>query len=234
MHSSVEGHTFPGSLDPVVKRATLAALDADYVLLGHVHSRTHFEVGGTHVLIPGATERMIFGEFSHDPGFLVLELDAGGRSSHRWETFPAQPRCRLKVTGHELTPQPHGLRPPEQSATEFILARIEAAADQECLTTLHLEGTLAREIYGDLDFNRIQEAGAAASFFFDVDTSQLALADEFGQTGERGVRLSQVEELQITAAALRDAAHSPEERRLVDLALERILAHYSYGQGPAA
>lgn len=233
-HSSLEGHTFPGSLDPVIRRETINALDADYLLVGHIHARTHFQIGSTHVLVPGATERMFFEEFSHDPGFLVLELDSGGRSHRHWETFAAQPRCRLKVTGHELSPQPFGLRPPEQSPTDLLLQRVEEAADPDCLTTLNLEGTLPREVYAALDLNRVQEAGAAASFFFEIDTSQLALADEFGQTGERGVRLSQVEELQVTAAAMHEAAQSLEERRVVDLALEHILAHYSYEPVPAA
>jgi DNA repair exonuclease SbcCD nuclease subunit len=232
-HSSLEGHTFPGAFEPIVKRDTIARLDADYLLVGHVHARTHFEVGGTHVLVPGATERMFLGEFTHDPGFVVLELDAHGRSSHEWVTFPAQPRCRLKVTGHELSPRPFGLRAPEQGPTEVILDRIAAAADEDCITTLHLEGELPREVYGALDLNRVQEAGAAACFFFEIDTTELELRDESGGAGPRGVRLSQAEELQITAAAMRDAAQSAEERRVVELALERILAHYQYGAVPA-
>src|SRR5439155_83095 len=69
MHANVEGHTYPGAFEPVIKRDTIARLDADYLLLGHVHSRTHFLVGGTHVLVPGATERMYFEEFGHDPSF---------------------------------------------------------------------------------------------------------------------------------------------------------------------
>ena len=232
MHASLEGHTFPGAFEPVVKRETIAGLDADYLLGGHVHPRTHFRVGGTHVLVPGATERMYFGEFVHAPGFVVLELDAAGRAEHRWVTFPAQPRCRLKVTGHELSPQPFGLRPPDQDPTEVILERIQDSADGECITTLRLEGVLPREVYSALDLNRVQEAGAAASFFFDIDTSQLELQDEFGETGERGIRLSQVEELQVTAAAMRDAAQSAQERRVVELALQQILAQYSYGEAP--
>jgi hypothetical protein len=177
---------------------------------------------------------MYFEEFSHNPGFLVLELDAGGRSHHHWETFEAQPRCRLKVTGHELSPQPFGLRPPEQSPTDLLLERVNEAADLDCLMTLHLEGTLPREVYAGLDLNRVQEAGAATNFYFEIDTAQLALADEFGQTGERGVRLSQVEELQVTAAAMYEAAQSVEERRVIELALEQILAHYNYEPVPAA
>ncbi|HEX2035711.1 MAG TPA: metallophosphoesterase [Chloroflexota bacterium] len=232
MHSSLEGHTFPGAFEPVIKRERIARLDVDYLLVGHVHARTHFEVGGTHVIVPGATERMYYEEFAHDPGFVVLELDGGGRSRHEWRTFPAQPRCRLKVTGHELTPQPFGLRPPELDPTEVILARLEEQADGDCLAALHLEGVLTREVYSALDLNRVQEAGAALFFFFEIDTSQLELQDEFGDQGGRGVRLSQVEELEWTAAAMRDAAQSVEERRVVELALQHILAEYRRGDAP--
>jgi DNA repair protein SbcD/Mre11 len=232
LHSSLEGHTFPGAFEPVVRRGSIARIDADYLLVGHVHARTHFQVGGTHVLVPGATERMYLEEFVHDPGFVVLELQPGGRSRFEWRTFPAQPRCRLKVTGHELTPQPFGLRPPEVDPTTVILERLEAAADARCLATLNLEGVLTREVYGALDLGRVQEAGNAGFFFFEIDTAGLELQDEFGETSERGVRLSQVEELQLTAALLRDNAQSQEERRVVEAALERILAEYARGDGP--
>ena len=231
MHANVEGHTYPGAFEPVIKRETIAHLDADYLLLGHVHARTHFQVGGTHVLVPGATERMYFEEFGHDPGFLVLELGPQGHSRHEWVTFRAQPRCRLKVTAHELSPEPFGLRPPEQDPTEFILERLRARGDADCLATLALEGVLPREVYRALDLNLVQEEGAKLFFFFDIDTSQLQLQDEFGQTGERGVRLSQVDELRVTAAAMRDAAQSSQERRTVERALHHVLA--LYGQGDA-
>jgi DNA repair exonuclease SbcCD nuclease subunit len=232
LHSSLEGHTFPGAFEPVVRRESIARIDADFLVVGHVHARTHFEVGGTHVLVPGATERMYLEEFVHDPGFLVLDLDADRRSHFEWRTFPAQPRCRLKVTGHELTPQPFGLRPPDDDPTSVILERIAAAADPQCLATLQLEGVLTREVYGALDLGRVQEAGNAGYFFFEIDTSQLELQDEFGETGERGVRLSQVDELQLTATLLRDNAQSVEERRIVEAALKRILEEYSRGDVP--
>jgi DNA repair exonuclease SbcCD nuclease subunit len=232
MHGSIEGHTFPGAFEPIIKRDSVAALDADILLLGHVHSRTDFEVGGTRVIVPGATERMYHEEFGHDPGFVVLELDRGRRWRHEWVTFAAQPRCRVRVTAHELTAEPDGLRPPDQSPTHVILERLEAHADPQCIATLCLEGVLPREVYGQLDLLRVQEVGAAAFFFFEIDTSQLRLQDEFGQTSERGIRLSQVEELQVTAAAMRDAAQSAEERRVIELALQQILAQYHYGDAP--
>jgi DNA repair exonuclease SbcCD nuclease subunit len=232
MHSSVEGHTFPGAFESVIKRDSLARLDTDYVLLGHVHARTHFQVGGTHVLVPGATERMFYEEFAHDPGFVVLELDHNRQSSHRWETFSAQPRCRIKVTGHELAPQPFGLRDPDRKATDVLLERVRDQADERCITTLHLEGVLTREVYNSLDLNAVQEAGTATHFFFEIDTALLELEDEYGQKGERGVRLSQVEELQFTAAAMRDAAQTAEERRTVDLALQQIMDQYARAESP--
>ena len=230
-HASLEGHTFPGSFEPVISRDSIATLDANLLLAGHVHARTYFEVGGTHVLVPGATERMHLDEFGHDPGYLVIELHERGRFRHEWVTFPAQPRCRITVTGHELTPQPYGLRPPEVDPTDALIARIEEQRDSECITTLALEGRVAREVYAQLDLTRVQEAGAALSFFFDVDTTLLEPENELGQGSARGIRLSQVEELQETAVQLRDAAVSDQERRLIELGLNRVLAHYHQGQG---
>ena len=72
----------------------------------------------------------------------------------------------------------------------------------------------------------VQEVGAENSFFFDVDTTSLEPENELGEGSSRGVRLSQVEELQETAVDLRDAAVSDQERRLVELGLQQVLAHY--------
>jgi hypothetical protein len=94
---------------------------------------------------------------------------------------------------------------------------------------LTLEGRLPREVYAQLDFVKVQEAGAAASFFFEIDTTLLEPENELGQSSSRGLRLSQAEELQETAVQLRDAAVSDEERRLVELGLARVLAHYHQG-----
>ena len=229
-HASLEGHTFPGSFEPVISRDSIAQLDAQLVLVGHVHARTHFEVGGTHVLVPGATERMYHDEFGHDPGFLTVELRAGGTFSHRWITHPAQPRCRISVTGHEITPQPKGLRPPDESATDVLLRRIREQQNPDCITTLVLEGRVPREVYGELDFARVQEVGAENSFFFEVDTTLLEPENELGEGSSRGIRLSQVEELEETAVQLREAAVSEKERRLLELGLQLALAHYQGAQ----
>jgi len=225
-HASLEGHAFPGSFEPVITRESIVNLDAQLLLVGHVHARTQFEVGGTHVLVPGATERMHYDEFGHDPGYLQIELQPGGQFSHRWVTHLAQPRCRISVTGHELTPQPFGLRPAEETATAVLLRRIEEQKNADCITTLVLEGRLPREVFADLDFARVQEAGSASSFFFDVDTTQLEPESELAQGGSRGVRLSQVEELQETAAQLGDAAVTEQEGKLVGLGLKRALSFY--------
>ena len=237
-HSSIEGHTFPGAFEPVIARDTIARLDADVLLIGHVHARTHFELGGTHVLVPGATERMHFEEFGHDPGFLVVDLlepargGRPGRLHHEWVTHSAQPRCRIKVTGLELTPQPYGLRPPGQDPNDVLIERVEQRRDPDCLTTLQLEGRLPREVYSALDLVKVQEAGAAVSFFFEIDTTLLELENELGESSARGIRLSQLEELHESARLLRDAAVSEDERRLFTLGLDRVLTHYQLGDSP--
>ena len=227
-HASLEGHTFPGSFEPVISRRSIAELDADLLLVGHVHARTQLELGGTQVLVPGATERMYHDEFGHDPGFLVVELHRPKKIEHRWITHPAQPRCRITVTGSEITPQPKGFRPPEETATDVLLRRITEQRDPECITTLVLEGRVPREVYAELDFARVQEVGNESSFFFDLDTTQLEPENELGEASSRGLRLSQVEELQETAVQLRDAAVSENERRLVELGLQQALAHYQH------
>jgi len=230
-HSGLEGHIFPGSHEPMIRKESIVNLDADILLAGHVHARTHFEAGGTHVLVPGATERMHFEEFGNDPGFLVVELHPNGRMTHDWVTFAAQPRCRINVTGHELTPQPIGLRAQSLDPTDALIERIEQHRDPDCITTLFIEGRLPREVYRALDLVRAQEAGAEASFFFDIDTTMLELENELGESSARGVRLSQEEELQEVAAELRNGAVTDDERRLINLGLNRVLAYYHQGRG---
>ena len=79
-------------------------------------------------------------------------------------------------------------------------------------------------------FERFADGGIEVGRDFDGNAGERV--HEFGETGERGVRLSQVEELQVTAALLREAAQSAEERRVVEAALQRILSEYSTGDAP--
>lgn len=228
-HSNLEGHSFPGALEPIIKRQTVSELNVNLLLLGHVHTRTHLQIGQVQVLVPGATERNFLEEFQHDPGFLVVELEHGKVMRHEWVTHPAQPRCRIRVTGNELIPRPVGLRPIEQSPTDVLLQRVEEQRDGDCLTQLELSGRLPRDVYEQLDLARVQEAGNAGCFFFEIDTTELEVENSLGESSQRGIRLSQEEELRLAAQDMWNDAVSEEERRLIEAALGRVLGFYHQG-----
>lgn len=77
-HYGVENHLDGWLQDPVVGYDSLAALDADAVCTGHIHQRADFTVGGTRVLVPGATERRSYGDHEKETGYYRLETDGPG------------------------------------------------------------------------------------------------------------------------------------------------------------
>lgn len=232
LHGSLEGHVFPGAAEPIFRRESLARVDADCFLIGHVHARTHFAIEGRHVIVPGATERMVHDEFPHDPGFVVVELHRGHELRHTWVTHPAQPRARVHVSAAELIPEPRGLRPAGETAAQVLLRRVEEASHLESITVLALGGppdqpdSLPREVYVELDLPVVQERGGELNFCFEIDTSGLRLEDEFGQTATRGLRLSQVEEIEAAVAALRAEAQTERDLEVLARARGLILAYY--------
>ena len=47
------------------------------------------------------------------------------RPTLRGPLGPPEFACRITVTGHEITPQPHGLRPPDETSTDVLVRRYE-------------------------------------------------------------------------------------------------------------
>jgi len=232
LHGNIEDHVSPNWQEPVISKASLSRIGADLIVAGHVHTRCYLRLGETHILVPGATERLVHQEFDHDPGFAVVELGPGRAFRYEWVTHPAQPRQRIVVRARELIPEPlGGLRHPAQSATAVLLERVQAGSHPESITALILEGDLPRAVYQELDLLTVQQRGQEWNFFFEISTADLVLADEQGEAINRGQRLSQVEEVQETVKLLLDQAASEEERRLLRAARDRVLAFYVTGEG---
>src|SRR3712207_2326254 len=102
LHHSVEGHIYPGANEPILRRETLAAFPADAFLVGHVHRHAQLTLGERLVVVPGATERMTFGESSVTPGFVYLELAPGGVERLEHRVVPCQERREATVRVAEL------------------------------------------------------------------------------------------------------------------------------------
>ncbi|HZK67207.1 MAG TPA: metallophosphoesterase, partial [Chloroflexota bacterium] len=72
LHGGLEGHIYPGASEAILRRATVEALGADCLLVGHVHKHAAFRWGERTVVVPGATERMTFGDLGSQPGFVEM------------------------------------------------------------------------------------------------------------------------------------------------------------------
>lgn len=218
LHGLVEGYTPPEPRAPVVRRSSLTALaGANAIIIGDIHRPAQEQIGDGLLVIPGATERMTFGERPEVPGFVVLE---GGKDSiTRAERvqLAGQPRAELTVRPTELEPSdPLG----------GLLPRLTAISSPETMVRLRLEGVIGREQYHALQPRQLAEAIAPHCFHFTLDTSGLLVEDERQESAQRGVRFSQQEELRSYADELMAATQSPEERRVIAAALERLLERY--------
>ncbi len=219
-HHSVEGHIFPGANEVIVTRASLDRLHStDLVVAGHVHHGADWRMGRLQVLIPGATERMTFGE-TGDPSFTVVEIVPGaGVVALERIKVPFQPRRTVTVRTSDLNPA-------DGELCAAIIRRIESSFTPDAMLRLFLEGPVTRESYRELDFARLYEFGFSHAFHFDVDASQLFVQDQFGQSAAGGVRISQREELTVCADEFLAAADDGDERDLLAETKQAILAYY--------
>ena len=223
LHHSVEGHIYPGANEPILRRATLARFPADAFLVGHVHHHAHLTLDRRLVVVPGATERMTFGESAARPGFVYLELTPGGGEWLEHHAVPCQPRREAAVRVAELEAE----REDGDLSTlhAALLRRIEPLCHPETLVRVKLEGTLRRDAYHALDLAAARDFGAARCALFDLHADGLTLADE-GLPAAESVRLAPREELAACADELVAAAASSAERELLLATRAAVLAAY--------
>jgi DNA repair protein SbcD/Mre11 len=219
-HHSVEGHIFPGANEAIVTRASLDRLhNTDLVVAGHVHHGADWRTGRLHVLIPGATERMTFGE-TGDPSFSVVEITPGaGVVGLERIKVPFQPRRTLTVLTTDLATA-------DGELCGAIMRRIESSFTADAMVRLFLQGPVTRESYRELDLARLYEFGLSHAFHFELDVSQLVVQDEFGSHAAGGIRISQRDELAACADECLAAAADPAERDLLAETKQAIMAYY--------
>ena len=217
VHGSLQGHAFPGAPEPFIQKRSVERLGIDCLLVGHVHRYATFRWGRTAVIVPGATERMTFGEMDGRPGFVCLEVTPGEPPEITHVSVDPHPRRQVIIQSADLEA--------EDPAAE-LMARIEDACDRETLLRVSLEGPITRHRYHDLRLRDVAEFGAARCFFLDLDTTGLYVEDDLprGVVARTG-RLSPREELIRYGEEVREAAPA-EERDLVDEAMRVILGEY--------
>lgn len=218
LHAGVEGYMPPGMGGPVVHRHTLLTFPGvDLFVVGDIHRPAIERYGKRLLVIPGATERMTFGEDPHVPGFVALTLAPGGMVAHERIQLAGQPRAELTVRTSELGDDP----------LDDLVQRLAAVCTPETMVRLRLDGSLTRERYHALQLRQLHEAIQPRAFSLTIDTGGLLIEDEQHLSAERGVRLAQQDELRQYAAELMvEAGDDAGERALLEAAAARLLERY--------
>jgi DNA repair protein SbcD/Mre11 len=221
LHHSVEGQIYPGANEPRLPQATLARFPADAYFVGHVHHHTHLTLDGRLVVVPGATERMTFGERKETPGFVYLELAPGGVERLEHCAVPSQAR-------HATTVRVADLEGDDLAAA--LLRRIEMICHPDALVRVKLDGAVSREAYHSLDLAGARDFGVARCTLFDLHADGLVLADEaeayFAGEAPEGPRVAPRAELEACADELIAGAADAAERELLLATRAAVLAAY--------
>ena len=215
-HGQIEGYTLPRHDGTVFTKDTLrTATDADVVVLGDIHhARTIAFAEGRMVVIPGATERMDFGDQADVPGYSRLEYTAGRGWQAERIALVGQPREVVSIRATEL---------PESDITDYVIQRVLAVADAHTLVKLVLEGIMPRAQYQALNLRTVLDTLNSRIFQCVADTQQLFIEDAGMFTVQRGVRLSQPDEINAYAAELLAATSDATEAALIREALARLI-----------
>ncbi len=170
LHCGFEGCVPPGFTEAILPKARVAQMqDIDYLFLGDLHRTHKAVVERSTVIIPGATERMTFGESEERTGFYYVELD--GRDAVKLQHQPIEPQpMRREII--RTTDLPH------DTPTEYVFDKLHEWADTEQMMQLRLEGPLERDVYHRLKFFDIWRLGNELNFYFDLDRTEVKLKSE--------------------------------------------------------
>jgi exonuclease SbcD len=219
-HGQIEGHVVADAEGAIFTKATLrTATDADLIILGDIHHAPKpIDLGdGRLVVIPGATERVDFGDDADVPGYMRLEYatDAGWLAERIH--IGSQPRQIVEIHATEL---------PAQDAGQWLMDRVLAVADAHTLVKLVLTGLIPREAYQALRLRTVLDALNARVFQCTLDAHGLLLEDDTLPQVQRGVRLSQAEEIDRYANELLAAKDDPDQAAIIREARRRLLELY--------
>jgi predicted phosphodiesterase len=220
-HFLIEGWVHPDAAEgePIVRRAGLEALrDVHLVIAGDIHEHHQTRLGGVHVVVPGATERMDFGaREAHSPGFANIRWEASGQIQVKHIAIEPQPRLLVDLGAPDL-----GMTDP----TGGVAAAIEQAlADVggDALVLVKLAGTVEPEIYQALNLIEIAERFRDRVCHLDIEASALRPRRAQGLAGPRGPSRTLSEEIRIAAREIAGGL-SEEDHAALDEVTAQILA----------
>lgn len=212
-HYGVEEHLAGRANEPVISHASIDSVGANVLCSGHIHKPADFKIGGNQVVVPGATERMEFGEIDRDTGFYVLSFD-GEEVDTQYVELEPQPMEEETVSANDLK---------GENPTQKVLELVNERSDPDQLCKLRFEGTLTRDQYHRLDVHEIWNQGRSSNFYFDlVDDIEFEVEERVDLGGER---LSQVNELKRVAGQVEESVEE-DEKSVVREARELVLSDY--------
>jgi DNA repair exonuclease SbcCD nuclease subunit len=213
LHYSVEKLAPSFMVEPLVKVESIRRNQhIDLYAMGHPHNHIETVIGRSHIKYPGATERMDFGEWMNETGFLWIEVGREGIRSNYIRTR-SQPMNRIALHTSKLD---------RERPTEQILRVLEENSDPEGLLQLVLEGELDLAEYMNIDFVKIAQKGEEGNFFFEYLDKIIPTIKEYF---EEAMALNPEEELVRRGKLLIERA-SGDERRLWERALQIAQNHY--------
>jgi len=216
LHCGLEDCVPRGFSDAILPKARVAQMqDIHYFFLGDIHRTYKAVVDRATVIIPGATERMNFGEVEEAVGFYYAELEGARAIKLQHQPIEAQPmRCET-IRTTDL---------PNDTPTEYVFERLRAWADAEQLMQLRLEGPLGREVYHRLKFFDIWRLGNELNFYFDLDRTRVEIqSDATARNVGGGVVISIREEIARVAQELA-AQRSGDDCALIEQAHALVLS----------
>ena len=214
LHCGVEGNVPPDFEGAVLPKSRVATMqDVDYFFVGDIH-RTHKAViDQSTVVIPGATERMTFGEIGDKTGFYYAELDGTDAIKLLHQSVEPQPMRREIIRTTDL---------PDETPTEYVFDQLRTWQDAEQMLQLHIEGPLKREVYHRLKFFDIWRLGNELNFYFDLDRASVTLKSEDANGAGGGEIVSARREIERVADELA-AQRDGDERALIEEAREMVM-----------
>ncbi|MCX7845735.1 MAG: metallophosphoesterase [Dictyoglomaceae bacterium] len=166
LHYSVEKFAHPMAQEPQISEGTLYSLPFDLFIIGHLHEHRDFSFGEKILIIPGATEKINFGEEKNDTGFYFIRLE-GRKIFKEYIKVNSQPMKTIEIRTGEIS---------NDNPTESILTRIEKESFKEQLLKCKIIGPLPLSLYQKISFNKINKMGNEWNFFFDLDTQNLYIS----------------------------------------------------------
>jgi len=216
LHYGIENHMPKDVNEPLLRYSTISELNGvNYVFVGHQHKTEVFEIGDKQVIIPGATERMNFGEISNPTGFYYLELNRGNIINLEYIKIEPQPMTEFKISLSTFSSS--------TDPTPYIIERLSKVCNPDSILKCRIIGYITRELFHTLRHHEIWQFGSTHNFHFDLDTKELVIEDESIKIPSKG-SISQRDEINNVAEAMIDQAAEEDDKRLIHEAKNLIFS----------